>query len=172
MSEAGGGGGGLDGPGGRLARRARRPRPETPSHREWDVLQALLAEGQRLEAHEAGGSLRCVLPAGVRPTATPVPPFVFTLLLGKGWLARTAQRRAEAAQGAAPQAQDAAQAPGQAEALPGRVTAYRLSLRGWYAVRRLRPGMAGNPPVALPARTGQACPADAPPVPDGGGGTP
>jgi hypothetical protein len=103
--------------------------PTPPDHREWELLAALYGTGGAggvVYLTEAHGSLgRCFLPADRtrgRLTAVPVLPRVAAAVVGRGWVARVTSR-------ALPQR-------------PGvRVTSYRLSRRGYCALRRLRPDL-------------------------------
>ena len=106
-------------------------RPPNPGHADWDTLCLLLPTGRVLDLYEAGGRVtRAVLPATPdRPAAAPVARAVALSLVSHGWLAR-AGRRTVAGE---------------------RVTSYRLSLRGWYAVRRLRPDLTFARPAGGPA---------------------
>ncbi len=98
-----------------------RTRPPLPGHADWEVLCALLPAGRVLDLYESDGRLtRAVLPAAAdRSVATPVARAVALSLVSRGWLARAGRRAVAGAE----------------------VTSYRLSLRGWYAVRRLRPDL-------------------------------
>ena len=126
------------------APKPKRPRPPSPSHSDWEILCAMIGGGQCLDLYEAAGRVtHAVLPATPdRPSARPVARAVALSLVARGWLARHRTRRV----GATP------------------VTSYRLSLRGWYAVRRHRPGLTVPRPVARPATP--APPPAAPPYRD------
>jgi hypothetical protein len=112
-------------------RRKRKRSGPWPGHADWETLYSLLSPGQFLDAYEDGGKVvRCMLPAVFRPEAVPVSRAVFLDLLARGWLARVSSRPAGAVT----------------------ATSYRLSLRGWYAVRRVRPDLTVKAPVGVRAR--------------------
>lgn len=111
---------------GESPRRSPRAGAAAPGHEEWEVLCAMLHEGRLLTAYQdsgdAGSVTRCVLSAGASPLATPVAKRVFLSLLSRGWVARRSSHAVDAV----------------------RATSYRLSLRGWYALRRVRPDLTAS----------------------------
>lgn len=108
-----------------------RTKPPSPGHADWEILYHLIAGNRVLELYEdAGRVTRAVLPATAdRPVAVPVTRSVALNLISRGWLARVSGRRLT----------------------DTRITSYRLSLRGWYAARRVRPDLvAAVPPPRTP----------------------
>ena len=103
-----------------------RLRPPVPGYADWETLCALIPVGQVLDIYECDGRVsRAVLLAHENcPDARPVTRASAVSLVSHGWLARLSDRRVGSY----------------------RVTSYRLSLRGWYAVKRLRPSLAALAP--------------------------
>ncbi len=126
-------------------RRPSRPRTPPPSHGEWDVLQALYIPGQTIDILSHGDTIiGRLLRGGLLPYAQPVTAHAFESLQRRGWLARLRE--------------GGGKRPG------GLVRVrYRLSLRGRFAVCRLRGDFAAV--EALKRQTEVATkPAPAPPA--------